>query len=200
MKDKIQSSVELEDEEMFAIRVNISDITDLGYELQSEIDPKALERRVNSSAHSKLQPDITFSNEFSFPESPKVKVRFDKEGSIIYMTGEIRARFSTLCSRCADELEQEVTIPVKYIYKKYSQRLRPEDQLPDLDLGFYDGLQLDVGDVVRDVLILSLPFTPLCSPDCEGVCPNCGANRNRENCQCDTPKSGLGLLSGIKLQ
>lgn len=200
MKDKLQSSIELEDEEMFAIRVNISEITDLGYELQSEIDPQALERRVNFSAHSNLQSDQTFSNEFSFPEPPKVKVRFDKEGSTIYMTGEIRARISTLCSRCADQMEQEVTIPVKYIYKKYSQRLRPEDQIPDLDLGFYDGLQLDVGDVVRDLLILSLPFTPLCMPDCEGICPNCGANRNRESCQCAQPKSGMGLLSGIKLQ
>ena len=133
MNDKIKSRVELEDEEMFAIRVNISEITDLGHERLAEIDPRALERRVNSSLHPNPHPDTNFSNEFSFPEPPKVKVRFEKEGNTIYMSGEIRARFSTACSRCADEMVQEITIPVKYIFKKYSQRLKPEDQIPDLD-------------------------------------------------------------------
>jgi len=29
-----------------------------------------------------------------------------------------------------------------------------------------------------------MPMKPLCKPDCQGLCPVCGGNRNRERCAC----------------
>jgi uncharacterized protein len=41
--------------------------------------------------------------------------------------------------------------------------------------------------VVRDACILDLPLAPLCRADCAGLCPECGVNRNLEQCSCDAP-------------
>ncbi len=46
---------------------------------------------------------------------------------------------------------------------------------------------LDVEPILRDACILELPLAPLCSDTCRGLCPTCGANRNRDECSCDPP-------------
>jgi len=45
---------------------------------------------------------------------------------------------------------------------------------------------IDLGEDVRQFLILSLPLKILCREDCAGLCPVCGANRNRSSCSCTT--------------
>jgi len=49
------------------------------------------------------------------------------------------------------------------------------------------GDQLDLRDVVRELLLLDVPSTPLCQPDCAGLCRTCGANLNDTACACDGP-------------
>ena len=44
--------------------------------------------------------------------------------------------------------------------------------------------ELDITADVRDELLIELPMNPLCSEECKGLCPTCGTNRNKENCQC----------------
>jgi uncharacterized protein len=48
-----------------------------------------------------------------------------------------------------------------------------EDELPKLE----DDL-LDLEPTLRDAVVLALPLQPLCQPDCEGLCIECGANLN----------------------
>jgi uncharacterized protein len=43
---------------------------------------------------------------------------------------------------------------------------------------------LDLAPIVHDACILSLPLAPLCTEECRGICPACGANRNLEECSC----------------
>ena len=43
---------------------------------------------------------------------------------------------------------------------------------------------IDLGEVMREQFFLALPMKPLCRPDCKGLCPICGANRNRQQCEC----------------
>jgi uncharacterized protein len=44
----------------------------------------------------------------------------------------------------------------------------------------------DLEPLVRDALVLELPPTPLCRPDCAGLCAHCGADRNLTVCDCGT--------------
>ena len=45
---------------------------------------------------------------------------------------------------------------------------------------------LDVSGWARDAVALALPDKILCRPDCAGLCPVCGKNRNRETCACES--------------
>lgn len=47
-----------------------------------------------------------------------------------------------------------------------------------------EGDQIDLNPVVRDAVLLELPLAPLCRPDCAGLCPQCGGNRNNDPCSC----------------
>jgi uncharacterized protein len=57
----------------------------------------------------------------------------------------------------------------------------------DLEVDFYQGDILDVARLLRSETDLALPMKPLCGPDCRGLCPGCGANRNVTACRCEGP-------------
>jgi len=48
---------------------------------------------------------------------------------------------------------------------------------------------VDLTDLIRETLILSLPMKPLCDVECKGLCPDCGANLNEETCECKHEES-----------
>jgi uncharacterized protein len=54
----------------------------------------------------------------------------------------------------------------------------------DIGLSEYDGDAIDLGQMMREQFYLALPMKPLCQPECKGLCPVCGTNRNRETCSC----------------
>ena len=53
-------------------------------------------------------------------------------------------------------------------------------------MGFYEGEGLELNDVLREFVLLTLPMQRLCKEDCVGICPVCGQNRNKQACQCQT--------------
>jgi uncharacterized protein len=56
----------------------------------------------------------------------------------------------------------------------------------ELGLTEYSGDAIDLGQMMREQFYLALPMKPLCMPDCKGLCPVCGKNRNRETCSCES--------------
>src|ERR1017187_9079230 len=62
---------------------------------------------------------------------------------------------------------------------------------------------IDLGLPIRDEILLAVPMTAICRPDCAGICPVCGRNRNLTPCDCEKQAlatSKLGALAKIKLQ
>jgi uncharacterized protein len=58
---------------------------------------------------------------------------------------------------------------------------------------------LDLDELIRQQLWTELPLQALCDPECRGLCPNCGANRNENECRCppsteESPLAGLSVL------
>jgi uncharacterized protein len=56
---------------------------------------------------------------------------------------------------------------------------------PETEIGYYQKDSLSLEDVLREQVLLSLPVRTLCKPDCKGLCPRCGENRNSQPCSCD---------------
>jgi hypothetical protein len=59
--------------------------------------------------------------------------------------------------------------------------------LTDPDAFELEGDQLDLQPMVRELVLLDTPSTPLCRPDCAGLCPTCGVNHNDTACDCAPP-------------
>ena len=77
-------------------------------------------------------------------------------------------------------------------------RFRPRPELPqqeieeleiapdELDTEFYTDRSISLRDLALEQIQLSIPMKPLCDDNCLGLCPQCGANRNRESCNCES--------------
>src|SRR3982751_6522462 len=62
------------------------------------------------------------------------------------------------------------------------------------------GERLHLLRMVRELALLDAPESPLCRPDCAGLCPICGADLNEGSCECEAPKapSPWDVLDGLK--
>lgn len=87
----------------------------------------------------------------------------------VLVSGEVRAPLAGECGRCLEPVETEVRVDIQELYA-YEGTEGLEDDDPRLD-----GDYLDLEPAVRDAVVLALPLTPLCGPDCAGLCPRCGA-------------------------
>lgn len=54
----------------------------------------------------------------------------------------------------------------------------------DIDFSFYQGPEIDVSEIIREQIVLALPFRFICAEECRGLCPQCGANLNAGKCGC----------------
>jgi uncharacterized protein len=57
-------------------------------------------------------------------------------------------------------------------------------------MGFYELPGLELADIIREQLLLQLPMQRVCSAECKGICPVCGANRNDGACKCEAHPGG----------
>jgi uncharacterized protein len=107
----------------------------------------------------------------------------------IALTGRLEALLRLACSRCLEPFERPLAVDFRLALVP---RGADEADLPDeveltaedADLYPVDGERLDLGVVAGEQIYLNLPLKPICEPACRGLCPTCGANRNRIECGC----------------
>jgi uncharacterized protein len=70
----------------------------------------------------------------------------------------------------------------------------------DFGAAYYENDEIDLEQLIRERVHLSLPMKPLCDQDCRGLCPQCGTNLNRGTCDCrrDWEDPRLEALKALK--
>jgi DUF177 domain-containing protein len=112
----------------------------------------------------------------------------ERRSGEVAVTGEYRATARLTCSRCLEPLVTEIGPEVDlHLIPSPSSREEVELGPDDLEVDFYQADTLDVAGLLRSETLLALPMKPLCRPDCRGLCPVCGANRNLTACGCAPP-------------
>ena len=91
----------------------------------------------------------------------------------IMVTGTVGAPWVGECRRCGGPVSGRVDAAVR---ERYAPR---PDWTEDEDAYLLAGDELDLEPLARDAVMLDLPLAPLCSPDCLGLCPRCGAEPER---------------------
>jgi uncharacterized protein len=129
-----------------------------------------------------FQRDIPFDFEqYDLDEDFQVQ---DLRGSInlsrtqngVRSLGEVSAKLSLDCGRCLDTFPQWLQSEFEEIFT-YSNHPLSEDEtiIPD------DG-NIDFEPIIREYLLLEIPYSPVCRPDCKGLCIVCGENLNENAC------------------
>lgn len=94
----------------------------------------------------------------------------------VLVTGTVRGQAVGECVRCLDEVTEPVDVALSELFV-YPERAAAaaEDGDEDEDLHELDGDFLDLEPALRDAVVPTLPFQPVCRPDCPGLCSLCGA-------------------------
>jgi uncharacterized protein len=119
----------------------------------------------------------------------------------IRVTGHVKVRLQTECDRCLEPSDFPVDSSFELYYRpvvesylganasKAPRAVRVEEKAIDAgeaEMGFYEGEGLELNDVLREFVLLALPMQRLCSENCKGICPECGQDRNKNECSCRT--------------
>lgn len=114
----------------------------------------------------------------------KMPIKADITGALIYtgedyiVKGNIETDLEMECDRCSDSFRDHLVIPFE---EEYTSQFDDEHWERNLLQGDY----IDLKELIEDNILLYLSNKKLCKPDCKGLCPICGTNRNRQDCACN---------------
>jgi uncharacterized protein len=121
----------------------------------------------------------------------------------------VRAHADVLltCARCVEPFQSSMDVAFQEEYRPVIDIATGlPSQLPPSDTAFELSANhvLDLGEAVRQQLLLGIEIIQLCSPECKGLCPTCGTNLNIKRCKCPPPESTSpfaalqGLLADVE--
>lgn len=122
--------------------------------------------------------DLEFSGCSSLKKPVKIKGAAKNRAGVVFIELTAEYTISAPCDRCAADIERKESLPLTYVVVQETEGedtevfVVAEDQKVDLD------------PLVRDDIVIRYPSKLLCSPDCKGLCPNCGKNLNEGDCDC----------------
>lgn len=121
--------------------------------------------------------EIDDPERFVAGDEVQVHLRLESLSDGIVVDGRLDVPWHGICRRCLTETGGVLEIEVHELYQRV---------LTDPEAFELEGDQLDLQPVVRELVLLDTPSTPLCRPDCAGLCPVCGTNRNETPCTCES--------------
>jgi uncharacterized protein len=109
----------------------------------------------------------------------------------IRIRGTLQVRMESDCDRCLEPVPVDLSNSFDVFYRPAPKTGTPGEVALDegeAEIGFYQGSGIELGDILREHVLLSLPMQLVCSEDCRGICPTCGVNRNTGACRCEVPR------------
>jgi uncharacterized protein len=153
------------------VNLNLHEIESFPADLALEFEPDALDYE---------------SRDIVFKDLITVRLSIQKVGEEYFCQGYVTAPVEEECARCLTLFSGELSNDMSFIIKIGDPEAnRGSKVIGESVIWIRPGDHLvDIGQQVREALILSVPLKPLCSPECKGLCSNCGANLNEEECDC----------------
>jgi len=146
-----------------------------------------LERRGRVQIHHRIPAEdgLWEDSELTFAEAPEVELTLTMSGTgQVIARGGLRTVLRHACRRCLTQVDRNLEFPLHLVWS-------PPDELSEVggeDEGLRilapDAREIDLGEAVREELVLAAPRWVVCREDCRGLCPQCGKDRNDGDCEC----------------
>ncbi|MEE2659372.1 MAG: DUF177 domain-containing protein [Candidatus Latescibacterota bacterium] len=171
--------------------LQLDDIEEGLHEIHFEIGADALE----------VAPkDLQFSGPL------QVRLTVGRTLQYFCIEGHIEAQVQGECCRCLEPAQQQISGIMKLMLQRKEadedelEAIADEDEVDIVDPGTR---KYDLGERVRDVIVLEIPLRLYCAKDCQGLCSSCGRNLNEGSCDCsdstvDTRWEALAQLNENK--
>ncbi len=111
------------------------------------------------------------SRKILFPSPPRVKIQLTNTKDDILVQGSISGQIELACTRCLEFFRWSF---VRELTETYAKK----------ELNLAENSVLDISPEIYQHLILSIPMKSICEENCQGLCPGCGENLNRVQCNC----------------
>lgn len=122
---------------------------------------------------------------YSFKTPLEWNATLSNTGGALLITGSVTGEAEIACARCLNDY----TLPVEGEIEGYILLSSDESAPEDMDDDEFDVLgednAIDLAPLLNAALLIELPLIPLCSPDCKGLCTQCGHNLNEGDCSCE---------------
>lgn len=102
----------------------------------------------------------------------------------VTVSGELSIDLEMACSRCLEPTKEHTVIPIFEKFKPASEETEPANADEDEEYVEVAGDKLELRPYLEEALLVFMPFAPLCSKDCKGLCQTCGENLNERTCGC----------------
>ena len=122
--------------------------------------------------------DLEFAGRYPVTQPVEVTGQVRNTADVLELELTARTTLDAVCDRCGKAFDQEKEVTYQCLL---AEELQNEDN--DEIVLLEDG-QADVGDLARTAFILGMDSKTLCSEDCKGLCPRCGADLNLGPCSC----------------
>jgi uncharacterized protein len=108
------------------------------------------------------------------PQGSPVEIDLRTEAVMegVLVTGTAKAVLEGECARCLEPISDAIEVRFQELFVYDDQGVDPDEELEVSTL--QDDL-VDLEPLLRDAVVLALPFQPLCEDDCPGLCVECGA-------------------------
>jgi uncharacterized protein len=119
------------------------------------------------------------------------------------LRGRLHARLEMTCCRCLEIHEtsldsefQLILVPDAVEFGVGEKQIGERESL----LFYAEDGRAELDTIACEQIYLNLPLKPLCREDCQGLCPTCGANRNRLKCGCRSEELDPRLAPLLELK
>jgi uncharacterized protein len=145
----------------------------------------------------KVRFDVAFPpGEIQYDEDLRQATPLEVEGSAellahtlgeIRVRGHLKVRMRAECDRCLEQAEFPIDSNFDLFYRpatkaEYGEEVEIDEG--ETEIAFYQGGGIELEDVLREYVLLSMPMQRICREDCHGICPTCGQSRNLVSCGC----------------
>ena len=187
----------------FSLRILVDRLTATPHEESFPVSPQWLAQHVADSRGEGIEGLV---------EGARFVVRARRMGADLYLEGQLTGALDLACSRCLTRYRAPIRERFRLVLEPAGDRVPADPEgaaalaqdglylADELESGWFRGPEIQLDRFVGEMLSLSVPVQPLCREECRGLCPRCGADRNRESCGCaeERPASPFAALARLR--
>ncbi|MCA1662796.1 MAG: DUF177 domain-containing protein [Myxococcales bacterium] len=134
-----------------------------------------------------------------------IRIELSKDRDLnVFARGDVKALVHVPCALCLQPSLVKISAPLKMTFVAGDDEVEgSDDPLDDLEVSTHDGVEVDLGAIIREQIILALPMSPRCRENCAGLCATCGQNKNERDCGHKPPvleDPRLAVLKNLKVE